>query len=301
MPFHIIRNDITKVTADAIVNTANPYPVFAPGTDEAIYRAAGAEELLKEREKIGYIRRGEAAITPAFALHARYIIHTVGPVWIDGSFHEVEILTSCFRSCLKLAEEYHCESIAFPLISTGVYGFPKELAIKTFMNVVYDHLMYSDIEVTLVVYDEESFDISSRIFPDIVDHFDEKKDETISFKEAIKPKEESFSVALCDLIKEKGMSNPEVYHQANITKQHFSKIMSSTKYHPTKNTICALGIALRLDYEALEGLLKKAGYHLSDSSKWDLAIRYFIDNGMYNILEDNLILFENGLEQLGSY
>ena len=133
MPFQIIRNDITKVEADVIVNTANPYPVIGNGTDSAIYAAAGEKELLAERLKIGEIAPGQAAATPAFGLRAKYIIHTVGPAWVDGKHGEREILCSCYEKSLRLAADLQAESIAFPLISTGVYGFPKEEAIFFFL------------------------------------------------------------------------------------------------------------------------------------------------------------------------
>ena len=130
MPFQIIRNDITKVEADAIVNTANPIVTYAGAVDRSIYLAAGTEELLKEREKIGPISVGEAACTPAFNLHAKYIIHTVGPVWNDGQHGEAEALRSCYRNSLKIALGLECESIAFPLIATGAYGYPKDRAME---------------------------------------------------------------------------------------------------------------------------------------------------------------------------
>ena len=120
MSFQIIRNDITKVKADAIVNTANPEPVFASGTDSAVYHAAGEALLLAERRKIGHIEPGEAAVTDAFALPARFIIHTVGPSWIDGKHEEFLLLASCYRKSLLLARQLGCRSIAFPLISTGM-------------------------------------------------------------------------------------------------------------------------------------------------------------------------------------
>ena len=130
MPFKIIRNDITKISADAIVNTANPEPIYAGGTDHAIYMAAGADELLKERQKIGKIQTGQAAATPAFNLNARYIIHTVGPAWEGGDHGEKEAVRSCYEKSLALAKELSCQSIAFPLIATGVYGFPKADALQ---------------------------------------------------------------------------------------------------------------------------------------------------------------------------
>lgn len=125
MPFKIVRNDITKVKADIIVNTANPNPICVSGTDLAIYEAAGKEKLLAERANIGKIARGDIAVTGAYSLNAKYIIHTVGPVWTDGLHHEFEILEDCYRKSLQKALELKCDSIAFPLISTGVYGFPK--------------------------------------------------------------------------------------------------------------------------------------------------------------------------------
>ena len=128
MPLNIIRNDISKVSADAIVNTANPQVAIGYGVDQSIYEAAGAEQLLAERAKIGPMRPGQAAATPAFALDAKYIIHTVGPVWEGGGYGEREAVASCYKESLRIAEELHCESIAFPLISTGIYGFPKEEA-----------------------------------------------------------------------------------------------------------------------------------------------------------------------------
>lgn len=131
MPFQIVRNDIVKVQADAIVNTANPKPIIGGGTDTAVYQAAGEKKLLLEREKIGEIEPGQAAVTHAFALPAKIIIHTVGPIWIDGNHNEEEILASCYRESLKKAREHSCRSIAFPLISSGSYGFPKDKALQT--------------------------------------------------------------------------------------------------------------------------------------------------------------------------
>ena len=156
MPFRIIRTNLTKVHADAIVNTANPMPVFGDGTDRAIYMAAGAEELLAERRKIGAISRGEAAVTKAFRLPARFIIHTVGPVWQGGDHGEFETLRSCYRKSLLLAEQLGCESIAFPLISTGVYGFPRDKALDIALSCFREHLKDSEIDIILVVFDRKS-------------------------------------------------------------------------------------------------------------------------------------------------
>ncbi len=173
MAFQIIRNDITKVSADAIVNTANPKPKYVSGTDYAIYMAAGPEELLKEREKIGNIETGQAAVTPAFALNAKYIIHTVGPAWIDGEHGEREAVRSCYESSLRLAKGLGCESIAFPLIATGVYGFPKADALQIAVSVFGEFLTDTDMEIILVVFDETSFVLSGKIFSGVDAFIDE--------------------------------------------------------------------------------------------------------------------------------
>jgi O-acetyl-ADP-ribose deacetylase (regulator of RNase III) len=173
LPFKIIRNDITKVKADAIVNTANPEPRYGSGTDAAIYKAAGADDLLAERKKIGRIAPGEAAVTAAFALPAKYIIHTIGPAWIDGKHGEYDILRSCYRKSLLLADQLGCESIAFPLIATGVYGFPKDQALEIALSVIREHLEDSDLDVTLVVFGRGSYQIASGLTEQIEEYIDE--------------------------------------------------------------------------------------------------------------------------------
>ena len=165
MPFQIIRNDITKVKADVIVNTANPKPVIGGGTDSAIYKAAGEEKLLAERQKIGHIARGKMAVTPAYDLKAKYIIHTVGPIWEGGSKGEFDILRSCYRKPLEKAAELGCESVAFPLIATGVYGFPKDKALQIAMSEISSFLMQDGIEMTvkLVVFGDKAFRLSRNL------------------------------------------------------------------------------------------------------------------------------------------
>ena len=153
MPFQIIRNDITKVEADIIVNTANPEPVIGDGTDSAIYQAAGKELLLAERIKIGSIAPGEVAITPSFDLSAKYIIHTVGPAWIDGNHGEFDVLRSCYSNSLSMAEQVKAESIAFPLIATGVYGFPKNEALDIALSEIGKFLLTHDMNIILVSVD----------------------------------------------------------------------------------------------------------------------------------------------------
>ena len=174
MPLNIIRADITKVSADAIVNTANPQVAVGEGVDETIYKAAGWQELIAERAKIGPMQPGQAAATPAFALDAKHIIHTVGPAWIDGKHGEREAVASCYRESLNLADKLDCESIAFPLISTGTYKFPKDEALKIAISEISSFLFDHDMTVYLVVYDRKSFVISSKVFTDIKSYIKEE-------------------------------------------------------------------------------------------------------------------------------
>ena len=173
MPFHIIRSDITKTAADAIVNTANPLPVYASGTDRAIYMAAGAEQLLAERKKIGPLQPGQAALTHAFQLPAKYIIHTVGPRWQGGSCGEEETLRACFRSCLQLALKKRLKSIAFPLISTGTYGFPADKALTIALSCFQEFLLQHDMEIYLVVFGSQILRLSEKLVSDIDSYVDD--------------------------------------------------------------------------------------------------------------------------------
>ena len=173
MPFEIIRNDITKVKADVIVNTANPKPVIGSGTDSAVYHAAGESLLLAERRKIGDIMPGAAVATPAFHLPAKHIIHTVGPVWVDGSHREKEILHSCYAKSLSLADNLSAESIAFPLIATGVYGFPKDEALNIALSEIGKFLLTHEMKIILVVFDHASFQLSEDLVGGIEAYIDD--------------------------------------------------------------------------------------------------------------------------------
>ncbi len=173
MPFRIIRNDITKVKADAIVNTANPKPCIGRGTDSAIYAAAGEEQLLTERRKIGNIAPGQAVSTDAFKLDARYIIHTVGPAWVDGNHGERDILRSCYETSLALAAELKCESVAFPLIASGVYGFPKDEALNIALAEIGKFLLTHEMKVILIVFDRKALELSEQLVGGIEQYIDE--------------------------------------------------------------------------------------------------------------------------------
>ena len=321
MPFCIIRNDITKVIADAIVNTANPQARIGGGTDSAIYQAAGADALLAERRKLGDIPVGQAAATSAFGLRAKYIIHTVGPVWQGGMHGEEAALRSCYEQSLHLAHKLGCKSVAFPLISTGVYNFPRDKAMRIATAAIYDFLMEQEMLVELVVFDRSAYELSGRLFPNVQSYIDEQyvADQTEqeyrrrvreerrartapapTLSGALHCTQSTFQEYLLELIRQRDLKNSDVYHGANLSKQHFSKMLSNKNYKPTKNTVCALALALHLDRPGADALLAKAGLLLTDNSRFDLAVRYFLDNQMYNIVEDNIALYENGLELLGT-
>lgn len=304
MPFNIIRNDITKVSADAIVNSANPKPIYDQGTDYAIYMAAGPEELLEERKKIGDIPRGEAEVTSAFKLSAKYIIHTVGPVWELGAEEEYRLLRNCYHNSLEKARDLGCESIAFPLISTGVYGFPKDEALKIAISEISNFLLENEMEITLVVFDEKSFELSGKIFEHVADLIDsisvkEKKRNAQSLDDMMEQVGVSFQEKLFQYIDESGLANKEVYTRANLDRKHFSKIQCNPDYHPKKNTALALCIALELDLEQSKDLLARAEWAFSPNKISDIIVAYFISNQEYDIAKINLALFKYHQQTLG--
>ena len=173
MALQIIRNNIVNVEADAIVNTANPMVAVGRGVDSAIYEAAGRDKLLEARAAIGEMKTGEVAYTPAFDLNAKYIIHAIGPAWMGGDHGEREAVAACYSKSLALADELKCESIAFPLMATGTYGFPKDEALQIAIREISTFLLAHEMEVYLVVYDKESFEVSGKLFAGIKSYIEE--------------------------------------------------------------------------------------------------------------------------------
>ncbi|MFU7517071.1 O-acetyl-ADP-ribose deacetylase [Clostridium sp. HCS.1] len=326
MPFEIIRNDITKVHADAIVNAANTSLLGGGGVDGAIHAAAGPE-LLKECRTLGGCAVGEAKITKAYNLPAKYIIHTVGPIWRGGNNNEEELLRNCYKNSLQLVKDYKLEIVAFPIISAGAYGYPKDEALKIAISVIGDFLLSNDLTIYLVVYDKNVFMLSNKLLASIKEYIDDRyveehtysrnryeetylrETECIERSEGIKPRrlediliniDETFSEMLLRLIDEKNMKEVEVYKRANIDRRLFSKIKKDKNYKPSKATAIAFSIALKLNLDETKDLLLKAGFALSHSSKFDIIIEYFIENQNYDIFEINEALFDFNQSTLGS-
>lgn len=335
MPLEIIRNDITKVHADAIVNAANSSLLGGGGVDGAIHRVAGPE-LLAECRTHGGCKVGQAKITKGYRLPAKYVIHTVGPVWHDGKSDEEKLLSDCYKNSLALAKDYKLESIAFPLISSGAFGYPKDKALKTAISVIGDFLLSNEMTVFLVVYDKAAFTLSEKLFSSITQYIDDKyieerpfnrrdifeerqllkeyyieepmlspteaplKKRKRSLDDIVKHMDETFSQMLLRLVDEKGMTDADTYKKANIDRKLFSKIRNDINYKPSKPTAIAFAIALGLNLDETKDLLLRAGFALSHSSKFDIIIEYFIEDGNYNIFEINEALFAFDQSLLGA-
>ena len=299
MPLFIVEGDITRLSCDAIVNAANSSLLGGGGVDGAIHRAAGPK-LLEECRKLNGCKTGDAKITRGYDLKAKYVIHTVGPVWYGGNNGEEELLRSCYRRSLELAFENGCGSVAFPMISAGVYGYPFDKALNVAVDSIASYLDSSeeDMDVSLVIYSRRSFRMDRSLYGGVTGFVDSRTSDPV--EEYIDARiDESFTRMLLRKIDEKGMTDVECYKRANINRKLFSKIRSNEDYHPSKNTALGFAVALKLNLEETRALLMKAGYALSDSSKGDLVAEYFITNGIYDINKINEVLFAMDLELIG--
>ena len=322
MPLEIVRNDITKMSVDAIVNAAKESLLGGGGVDGCIHRAAGPE-LLQECRTLGGCRTGEAKITKAYRLPCQYVIHTVGPVWNGGKYGEREKLASCYRTSLALAKERGCETVAFPLISSGIFGYPKDQALRVAVDTIGEFLAENDMTVYIVIFSRTAYQISSKLFADINAYIDDRYVEehrdsyaerisrlhslaveescpipaapmvtkAASLDDALKQIDESFSEMLLRKIDECGMTDAECYKKANIDRKLFSKIRTDKLYRPSKPTVIAFALALELPLDELKDMLSKAGFALSHSSKFDIIVEYFVERGNYNVFEINEALF----------
>lgn len=349
MPFEIVRNDITKMRVDAIVNAANRSLLGGGGVDGAILHAAGPE-LLSECRYLGGCETGEAKITKGYRLPARYVIHTVGPIWHGGTHGERELLSSCYRNSLDLALAHDCETVAFPLISAGAYGYPKDQAMSVAVDTITKFLFEHDMMMYLVVFGHTEFLTGKKLFRDVQEYIDDvyaathvkknversremlwRQDEdaaldldiglgaaysdsdmwdrapmatpsiaTPDWESMLKQTDEGFSEALLRLIDEKGLTDAQCYKRANVDRKLFSKIRSNPTYKPSKPTVFAFAVALELSLPETKALLRKAGFALSHSSKFDIILEYFIKRRYFNIFEINEVLFQFDMPLLGA-
>ena len=329
MPLQIVRNDITKMNVDAIVNAANTSLLGGGGVDGCIHRAAGPE-LLAECRTLRGCETGSAKITKGYKLPCKYVIHAVGPRWRDGKHKERELLESCYRTSLDLAKKHECESVAFPLISSGIYGYPKDQALKVAVDTIGTFLLENDMIVYLVIFDRQTYQIGGQLFADIASYIDDRYVEAhrdsrleqrrqfevfaeescfevtsapmetksidkdicnMTLADALNQMDESFSEMLLRKIDESGMTDAQCYKKANIDRKLFSKIRSDKFYKPSKPTVLAFALALELPLAQMQEMLGKAGFTLSHSSKFDIIVEYFIERGNYNVHEINEALF----------
>ncbi len=410
MPLKIVRNDITQMHTEAIVNTANAHPTVGTGCDYAVHMAAGMELLLKYRkDKIGFVPEGEAFLTPGFRLQAKYIIHAVSPLYTNGSRGEERKLRSCYRKSLQIAKAHNVESIAFPLISTGGFGYPKEEGMRIAVDEIHAFLLKNEMEIYLVVFDAKATSLGEKIYPGLEAYIDQNyvenkraeeypsacfraarsvgtereghfpgarprddrnllgerpgddrclsdtrsTDDAYStgarlteehtkgkfrknipgpdaaakampaihapsvvrdayedaaylyldfeeqhegkLRERMKHISDTFSEYLMYLIKEKDMTNAEVYKRAIVDKKIFSKIKNNAAYHPQKLTALCLCVGAKLNLDESKDLLARAGYALSPCDKTDIIFSYFIENEIYDMIELDIQLEEHGL------
>ena len=297
--------------------------------DGCIHRAAGPE-LLAECRMLGGCRTGEAKITGAYRLPCRYIIHTVGPVWNGGKYGEREQLASCYRTSLALAKEHGCETVAFPLISSGIFGYPKDQALRVAVDTIGEFLLHNDMTVYIVIFSRTAYQISSKLFADIAEYVDDHyvdahtdsqrerlrrrgvvesrmltayEDAPVAasgLDEALAHLDAGFSETLLKLIDRSGKKDAEVYKKANVDRKLFSKIRNNPDYKPSKATAIAFAIALELNLDETHDLVARAGYALSASSKFDVIIEYFIRQKKYDIFEINEALFAFDQSLLGA-
>ena len=338
MPLSIIRNDITKMRVDAIVNAAKESLLGGDGVDGCIHRAAGPE-LLDECRTLGGCKTGSAKMTKAYRLPCKYVIHTVGPVWNGGGFGEREQLISCYRSSLDIARKCGFESIAFPLISSGIFGYPKDQALRVAVDTISEFLMKHEMMVYIVIFDRGAYQIGSKLFADIAEYIDDHYVETrmvdsyerlrreagiqtkmleapqFDFmpmpmystgvgqdweKDLVMELDAGFSETLLKLIDRTGKKDSDIYKKANVDRKLFSKIRNNPDYKPSKVTAIAFAIALELDLAETKDLISRAGFALSRSSKFDVIIEYFIQRKIYDVFQINEALFAFDQSLLGA-
>lgn len=335
MPLKIVRNDITKMAVDAIVDPTNCALRGDGGLDAAIHRAAGPG-LEAACAALGGCRTGEAKVTEGFGLPCKYVIHTVGPVWRGGLFGEKRQLTACYQNALALAKARGCASVAFPLISAATNGYPRAMALRVAVDAIAGFLLENEMEVYIVVFTREEVAVSEKLFQAVEQYIDDiyagerfeaprgkrrqaDREEAAAgsfadmpclapsgptmdmytLAEMLDQVDESFGKTVLRKIDEKGMTDVECYKRANIDRRLFNKIKNEPNYRPGKQTALAIAIALKLTLSETKELLMKAGFALSHSNKADIVVEYCIKSGLYDIFQINELLFRFDLSPLG--
>ncbi len=327
MPFFLVQNDITKMQSEAIVNAANTALLMGGGVCGAIFRAAGIQEMTKACAPLSPIKTGEAVITPGFRFLLAMSFTQTGPVYHDGKSGERELLQQCYSNSLQLAVQHKISSLSFPLISSGIFGYPKQEALEVARTTIEQFLAEHELTVYLVLFNKESFLAETKLHTSIEQYIEEQYVQKHALKrdlleieamelesveeirspfyepnlaEALSNLDEPFFDSLRALIQAKGKTEVEVYKKANIDRKLFSKIRSGNGYTPSKRTVLALAIALELSLEETEKLLRKAGYALSHNNIFDIIIEYCIVHKHYKVLEVNEVLFSYDQPLLGS-
>ncbi len=324
MYLDIIREDITKIEVDAIVNPSNPYLI--PGdllsVSGQIYKTAGYKQLNNCCIPLSPINWGEAVITSGFNLPSKHIIHVANPIWEDGQHHERDLLKHSYQSVFDLVVKHNLKSIAFPILSAGTYQWPKDEALSIALSEIQSFIMSHDVQVLLLVYDKSLFELSKKLSNSVKDYIDEhfetfdtelniNKQYSLEYvsdsdafeedlEELLKQQDNSFSDQLFQYIDEKQLSEIETYKRANVSKAVFSKIRSNKNYVPSKSTAFAFCIALKLNKKEAINLLNKAGLSFSPYSKQDIIVEYFIKKKNYDLFELNAVLYDYDQALLGS-
>ncbi len=316
MPFTIVRDDITRMNVDVIVNAANTTLLGGGGVDGAIHSAAGPS-LLKECMTLGGCKMGQAKATKGYDLPCKYIIHTVGPIWNGGGFGEEQLLSSCYKNSLELAQELGCKSVAFPLISAGAYGYPFLDAVRVALQSISEFLADSEMQVTLVAFglktlmiDEENFEEIKRYINELSigqfgegprhrrlpDALTDPQPETTT--EELVCDAEGFARAVTKRMAELEIDDKELCRRANISGSLFAKI-SGGSGQLTKPQALGIAAALAEDTGSAEKLLRLAGYSFSNSERGDVVVKYLFDKGITDIVEVNRTLFSLDAGLLG--
>lgn len=326
MPIHIIRADLSNLPfpVDFIVNTANPEPTVGKGLDKSINEKAGGL-MRSEREKIGRIYPGDIAITDAYGLKAKKVIHAVSVAWTDGFHDEPACIQKCYQKSLAAAADYMTNhglssvSIAFPLIGTGIYQIPLEVSILAAISESIKFSLRYNMEIYLVLFDHNSVNATRKIFPveefvtnkeshDILNQeytgyqrYESPKDihasikQTQDYRHNMQPK--NFSEMLNYYLDQKEMTAPDIYTWIAISRQSFSEIMSGRK-KPKKDTVIQIAIRLQLTLPQMEEFLSKAGHSLSDANEEDRLIKELFTSQCYDLYKYNELRISLGLPAL---